>query len=60
MKEKVYKFIKEKSDIKDFFCDYFEIRNSLKMSDEELSIVIDQLEEENLIIRKDGEYIPKE
>ena len=59
-KEEVYKFIVETSKNKNVMCDYYELRDNLKISEEELSIAIKELKNENKIIAKEGEYLPKE
>lgn len=39
-------------------CDWYEIQDALKLSDEELSVAIKELKKKNKIIAKEGEYLP--
>ena len=59
-KDDVFDFIVKISKDETIMCDYFEIKDNFKMSDEESSKILNKLKSENKIITKDGEYLPKE
>lgn len=59
-KKKVFDFIIECSKSENVWCDYYELRDNLKISEEELSTAIKELKNENKIIAKTGEYLPRE
>lgn len=59
--KKVFDFIVKCSESEDtnLWCDYYELRDNVKISEEELSVAIKELKKENKIIAKEGEYLPK-
>ena len=64
-RKKVFDFIIKCSKDKNILCDYFEIMDFLKISirhenNNELSKILNELKNENKIIAKIGEYLPKE
>lgn len=59
-KDDVFNFIVKISKDETIMCDYFEIRDNFKMLNGDLSVILIELKNENKIIAKEGEYLPKE
>lgn len=53
-----FDFISKIFEDETLMCDWYEIQDGLKISDEELSKTIKELKRENKIIAKEGEYLP--
>ena len=58
-KDDVFNFIVKISKDETIMCSYFEIRDNFKMLNEDLSVILIELKNENKIIAKEGEYLPK-
>ena len=58
--KKVFDFIVKCYESRDtnLWCDYYELRDNVKISEEELSKAIKELKKEGKIIAKEGEYLP--
>ena len=58
-KKEVFDFVVKCSSEEKVLCDYFEIKDNIEISDEELSLAITELKKENKIKASVGEYLPK-
>ena len=60
IKKDVFDFIVKCSTDEKVMCDYYELRDNVKTTEDKLSIAIKELKKENKMIANDGEYLPKE